>query len=126
MIWFSQSNHQCVLGAPGITKLLYAAFNALSCSCGVKSMSSSCCCSSSASFSTMFFNLSRPFHIFSIILLYNKEAVSRTLCSISASASRVAATGADTAVHNFEIVFLKNVFVFYKYIFGNFLKILWT
>ena len=59
------------------------------------------------------FNLSCQYPIFSIILLYNKEAVSRTLCSLSASASRVAATGADTALYNFEIVFLKNVFIFY-------------
>ena len=35
------------------------------------------------------------------------------LCSLSASASRVAATCTDTALHNFEIVFLKNVFIFY-------------
>ena len=34
-------------------------------------------------------------------------------CSLSASASRVAATGADTAFYNFEIVFLKNVLIFY-------------
>ena len=33
-------------------------------------------------------------------LLDNKEAVSRTLCSLSVSASRVAATGADTALYN--------------------------
>ena len=51
--------------------------------------------------------------IFSIILLYNKEVVSRMLCSLSASAFRVAATGADTALYNFEIAFLKNVFIFY-------------
>ena len=46
--------------------------------------SSSCCCSlasSSASSSTMSFNLCRPYSILSIILLYNKEGVSRTLCS---------------------------------------------
>ena len=30
------------------------------------------------------------------------------LSSLSASASRVAATGANTALYNFEIVFLKN------------------
>ena len=54
------------------------------------------CSSSSASFSTMSFNLSCcPHPIFSSILLYNKEAVSRTLCSLSASASRVAVTGAE-------------------------------
>ena len=43
-------------------------------------------------------------------LLY-KEAVSRTLCSLSASASRVAATGAETALNNFEIELLKNEFI---------------
>ena len=51
--------------------------------------------------------------IFFIILLYNKETVPRTLCSLSASASRVAVTGADTALYNFETVFLKNEFIFY-------------
>ena len=75
-------------------------------------MSSSCCCSSSASFSTMSFNLSSPYPILSIILLYDKEAVSCTLCNLYASASLVAATGADTALYNFEIVFLKNVLMF--------------
>ena len=44
----------------------------------------------------------------SIILLYNKEAVSRTLCRLSASASRVAAT----ALYNLPIVFLGNIFFF--------------
>ena len=44
-------------------------------------------------FSTMSFSLCRPYSIFSIVLLYNKEAVSRKLCSLSVSASRVAATG---------------------------------
>ena len=61
----------------------------------------------------MSFNLSRPYLIFYIILLYNKEAFSRTLCSLSTSASRVAATGADTALYNFEIVFLKNELILY-------------
>ena len=66
----------------------------------------------SASFSAMPYNRSCcPYRIFSIILLYNKEAVSRTLCSLYAIASRVAPTGADTALYNFEIVFLKNVFI---------------
>ena len=62
--------------------------------CGVKSMfSSSSSSSSSASFSTISFNVScYPYPIFSIILLYNKEVASHTLCSHSASASRVAAT----------------------------------
>ena len=84
--------------------------------------SSSCCCSltsSSASFSTM--SISRPDPILSINLLYNKEAVSRRLCSLSASASCVAATVADTALYNFEIVFLKNVFIFY-YVFEKFFE----
>ena len=90
------------------------------CCCSLASYSSSlvatgfyCCSSCFASFSTIFFNLSCPYPIFSIILLYNKEAVSRTLCSLSASVSRVAATGADKAFHNFEILFLKNKFIFY-------------
>ena len=52
-----------------------------------------------------------PYPILSIILLYNKEAVSRRLCSLSASASCVAVTDADTALYNFEIAFLKNVFI---------------
>ena len=88
----------------------------------------SCCCSSSsASFSTIFFNHSCcSYPIFSIILLYNKEAVSHTPCSLSASASRVAATGADTVLYNFEIVFLKNVFIVYCMFLRNFLIILWT
>ena len=51
-------------------------------------------------FSTMSFSLSRPYSIFSIILLHNKESVSRTICSISAGVSRVAPTGADKALHN--------------------------
>ena len=53
---------------------------------------SSCCyslASSSACFSLMSFNLSGPYFILSITLLYNKKAVSRTLCSLSACASRV-------------------------------------
>ena len=65
------------------------------------------CCCSSASFYTMNFNLSHPSPIFFIILLCNKEAVSRMVCSLSTSTYRVAATGADTT-YNFEIVFLKN------------------
>ena len=47
------------------------------------------------------FNFSYPYTIFSIILLYNTEAVSHMLCSLAASASRVDATGADTALYNF-------------------------
>ena len=96
-------------GVPGIIKLLQAPFKALSFSVAVKSMlSSSSVCSvvsSSflASFSIMSFNLSHPYSILSIILLYNKEAVSCTLCSFSASASLVAATGADTALYQFAI-----------------------
>ena len=90
---------------------------------------SSCCCplaSSSTSFSTMSFNLCRPYSIFSIIFLYNKEAVSRTLRSLCASASHAAAMGAHPALHNFETVFLKNVCIF-RYIPWEFLfEILWT
>ena len=74
---------------------------------------STCCCSLVSFSSTMCFNLSRPYHIFSIILLYNKKAVSRTLCSLSVSTSRFAATGADTTLYNFEIVFLKNELILY-------------
>ena len=55
--------------------------------------------------------LSCLYPIFSIILLYNKEVVSRAPCSLSASASRVAVKGADTPLYNFEIVFLKNMFI---------------
>ena len=84
--------------------------------CSLASSSSSLtatgCCSSAASFSTISFNHSCcPYLIFSIILLYNNEAVSRMLGSLSASASRVAVTGADTALYNFEILFLKNAFI---------------
>ena len=71
----------------------------------------------------MSFSLSRPYPIFSIILLYNKEVVSRTLCSFSASASPVAATGADIALYNLEIAFLKYVFTFYQYVFEKFFEI---
>ena len=122
---------------PSYTNFIFAAISYRS--------SSSCCCSLtagpcycslassfvaagsslSASFSTSF-SLSYPYSMFSIVLLYNKEAVSRTLCSLSASAPRVTATGADTALYNFEIVFLKNVFIFHYASFRNFLKILWT
>ena len=84
------------------------------------------CCSfafsSPVSFSTISFNLSHPYPIFSIILLYNKETISRMLYSLSESAFRVAATGADTALYNFEIVFLKNEFILYWYIFENFFE----
>ena len=66
----------------------------------------------SASFSTMSFILSRSYSILSTILLYNKEAVSRTLYSLSVSASRVAVTEVDTVLHSFEMVFLKNVSIF--------------
>ena len=90
---------------------------------------SSCCCSlassSSASFLTMSFNLYRPYSIFSIILLYNEQAVSCMLSSLFASASRVAVTGADTGWHNFEIVFLKSVpilyYTFLEKFFSNFM-----
>ena len=84
------------------------------CCCTSSSLTAagSCGCYSSASFSTMSFNLSCcPYPIFSIVLLYNKEVVSSVLWSLSASASHVGATGADTPLYNFEIVFLKNVFI---------------
>ena len=89
------------------------------CSVAAASTSSSCYCSlasSSACFSTMSFSLCHPYSIFSIILLYNKKAVSRMLSRLSASACRAALTGADTALYNFEIVFLQNVPIIY-YIF---------
>ena len=70
-----------------------------------------CCCSPSALFSTIFFSLSCSYPIFSTILLYNKEAVSRMPCSLSASTSRVAVAGSYRALYNFEMVFLKNEFV---------------
>ena len=45
------------------------------------------------------------------------------LCSLSASVSRVAVTGADTALYNSENEFLKNEFiVLFEFIFENFLK----
>ena len=60
-------------------------------------------------------NFPHPYFLFSIILLYIKEAVSHTFCSLSASPSRVAATGADAALYYFEIVFLIQL-VMYIYI----------
>ena len=64
-------------------------------------------------FYDVFQSLPSIFHIpHHPVLLYNKETVSRTLSSLSASAFRVAATGADIALYNFEIVFLKNEFIF--------------
>ena len=65
--------------------------------------------------STMFFNLSRPYLMSSIILLYNKEAVLRTLCSLPVSASHIPATSADTVLYNLLTVFLKHVFIFNIY-----------
>ena len=56
-----------------------------------------------ATFSTMSFSLSCPSSTLFIILLYNKEIASRTLCGLSAGASRVAAAGADTALCKFAI-----------------------
>ena len=50
----------------------------------------------------MSFNLSHPYLTLYIILLYSKEVVSRTLCSLSTIASRVAAT-ADNALYNLLI-----------------------
>ena len=40
---------------------------------------------------------------FSLTRYYNKEAVSRTLCNLCASASRVTASGAGTALYKFAI-----------------------
>ena len=51
----------------------------------------------------MIFNLSCLYLISCITLLYNKEALSRTLCSLFASASHVTAIGAETALHKFLI-----------------------
>ena len=48
------------------------------------------------------------------------------LCSLSASASHVAAMGGDTVLYNFEIVFPKNVFnvycMFFRNFFNNFME----
>ena len=41
--------------------------------------------------------------------MYSKEVISRTLCSLYASAFRVAATGTDTALSNFEIVYFSKI-----------------
>ena len=118
-MWLRQNNYQYLSKAFQASKLLYAPFSALSCSCGIKSMSSSCCCSFSASFYTMSFNVSCPYPIFFTILLYNKEAVSRTLCSLSVRASGVAATGADTALYNFVNRFLIQLVMFIYRFFGE-------
>ena len=53
----------------------------------------------------MSFNLSRPYSIFSFTLLYNEEAVSRTIRSLSACVSRVATTGVETALYKFVTMF---------------------
>ena len=120
---------------PSETNFIFATVSycsSSSCSCSLAAASTSSCCplasfsSSSASFYTMSFNLSRPYPIFSIILLYNKEADLPMLCSRSASASRVSATGTDTALYNLEVVFLKNVLILYYIFLRNFLKILWA
>ena len=75
----------------------------------------------------MSFSLSFPYPVFSIILLYNREAVSRRLCGISASASRVADTGADTGLYNlYKLYFSKMCSSFINMFLRNFLKILWT
>ena len=79
-----------------------------------------CCCSSSASFPKMPFSLCRPHYIFSFILLYNKEAVSHMVGSLSVSASYVAAIGADTALYNFANWFLIRLVMFFIY------RNLWT
>ena len=71
--------------------------------------------SSLASFSTFSFNLSLPYSILSVILLYNKKSASRVLYSLFESESCVAAADADTALHNLLILFLKNVFIFIIY-----------
>ena len=41
--------------------------------------------------------------VLSLILLYNKEALSHALLSLSASASRFGAAGADTNLYTFTI-----------------------
>ena len=64
----------------------------------------------------MSFNLFQPYLISFSILLYNKEAVLRTLYNLSASAPRVATTGAETALCSFEMVFLFHVVMFIIYI----------
>ena len=101
-----------------------------SCSSSSFAAAGSCCCflvsSFSAYFSTITFNLSCPHPIFSIILLYNKETVSLTPYILSASALRFSTTGADTALYNFEIVFLKNQFIFINTFLRIFLKLLWA
>ena len=82
------------------------------------SSSSFCYCSeasSSVSFSTISFNLSHPYPTLSIVLLYNKETVSHRPWSLSASASRVAATGTDTAFYSLEIVFYIQLVMFIIY-----------
>ena len=83
------------------------------CYCSLASSSSSCCCSLASSSASFSYDVFQFLSSISIILLYNKKAVSRTLCSLSASA---AATGANTELYNFVIVFLKKVLIFY-YIF---------
>ena len=60
-----------------------------------------------------------PYTIFSIILLYNKEVISRTLSSLSTSASCAAVTGPDPVLYNFEIVYSKMNSSFY---FNTFLR----
>ena len=55
------------------------------------------------------FNLYFPYPIFYIIMLYNKEAVSRTFCSLSAGAT---ATYTDTALYNFVNWFLIQLLIF--------------
>lgn len=52
-------------------------------------------------------NLSPPCSIISIILFHNKEAASRTLCSLFANASHVAAAGVDAALDNLLIMCFK-------------------
>ena len=55
----------------------------------------------------------------SIILLYNKEVASRTFCSLSASASLVASTIAETAWYDLLIVFLIQLVIFFiGFLFG--------
>ena len=63
-----------------------------------------------------------PYSPSSCYTIYNKEAVSHTLSSLSTSASHVAVTGADTALYNFEIVFLKNVRIPYYMFLEKFLS----
>ena len=55
-------------------------------------------------FSTIFLNLSLSCSILCFILLYNKETVSHTLYSISESALRVTAIGAEAVLYTLLVI----------------------